>query len=44
MEITPTVKIFCHSEEIDEIVGFKSLEDVTVEFERIIAKLSRCKE
>lgn len=44
VEITPTVKIFCHSEEIDEIVGFKPLEDVTGEIERIIAKLSRCKE
>ena len=44
VEITPTVKIFCSNEEIDEIVGFKPLEAVTVEIERIIKKLSRCKE
>ena len=44
VEITPTVKIFCNGEEIDEIVGFKSLEDASVEIERIVAKLSRCKE
>ena len=44
VEITPTVKIFCKSEEIDEIVGFKPLEAATVEIKRIIAKLSRCKE
>ena len=44
VEITPTVKIFCNREEIDEIVGFKPLDAVTVEIERIIKKLSRCKE
>ena len=44
VEITPTVKIFCKGKEIDEIVGFKPLEAVSVEIERIFAKLSRCKD
>jgi thioredoxin 1 len=44
VEVTPTVKIFCKSEEIDEIVGFKPMQDGIVEIEKIIIKSSRCKE
>jgi thioredoxin 1 len=44
VEETPTVKLFFNSEEMGQMVGFKSFETAKFEIKKIIEKLSCCKE
>jgi len=42
VEETPTIKFFHKSEEIGEIIGFRTLEAATQEIEKIIKKSNCC--